>query len=126
METLAIVEATYAEVDARHSAIMLRMWHHAPELAHREILMADFDGGGQPHTFVQAFLAAIRSRQRGSWPNLRAPIGLARAHLPMLEQAFVGALRDVLGRVATAMVVNAWGEMVRAFLRELCRRGCPA
>ena len=124
VETLAIVDATFAEVDARHSAIQLRMWHHCPPHAQREMLMASFPCTDHRGTFVQAFLAAVRAHHRGAWPALRPPAGLTQQHLPMLERAFTGALEDVLGQTAVPMVMNAWTEMVRAFLRELCRNGC--
>jgi len=123
VETLAIVRATFAEVDALHSAIMLRMWHHARPLEQRDMLMADFAIGGRTCSLMQAFLQAVRQRQTGTWPSMRMPMGLSHVHLPMLEQAFMGALGDVLGPLARRMVLNAWGDMVRAFLRELGRQG---
>lgn len=125
VETAAIVNATYADVNSQHSAIMLRMWHHLLPHADRDALFANFGtGSGQSLTLLQAFLAGIRARTRTGWPVLRPPPGLGKAHLPALEHAFGDALSDVLGPLAAPMVVNAWREMLRAFLHEICCREC--
>lgn len=120
-ETIAIVQATFDEVNSRHAEIMLRMWHHLLPYPERNALLADYDGTGQSLTLIQALLAGSKTRSRGTWPRMRPATGVRQEHLPLLERAFRLAMKDVLGRTAAPMVVNAWSELLCAFLVATCR-----
>ena len=65
IETIAIVEATAPDVQAKAAAITFRMWHHMPSEAARRLLFAEFALEGR----VVGLLEAIAVSARRKWPE---------------------------------------------------------
>jgi len=117
LETLSMVGATLDEVRAARSAVMLRMWHHLDAAPDREAMFGIVVGDGQ-QTFVDRFLFAVDRRIGGRWPQVQGWLGLRADQAPVLEDAFRRALADVLGPRSNALLLNAWGLALHAFLAQ--------
>ncbi len=119
IETIAIVEATAPDVQARAAAITFRMWHHLPSEAARHLLFAEFALEGRVVGLLEAIAAAARRTWPATLPRLLTPaekLTLDSIYSSM-EPALMLALTEALGKVATYAVLNAWKQAFR-FLTE--------
>lgn len=117
-ETMATIEATAPDVQAKAAAITFRMWHHLPSEAARHLLFAEFALDGDVIGLLDAVLVAAR-RQSFEGLRLLTPVeapGSASLYSTM-EPALLLALTEALGKMATDAVLNAWKEAFR-FLTE--------
>jgi hypothetical protein len=121
IETIAIVEATAPDVQAKAAAITFRMWHHLPTEEARRLLFAEFILEGE----VIGLLEAIAATGRRPWPlSLPRLVSPADAHgasslRATLEPALMLALTDTLGKLASGAVLNAWRQALRLLTEEL-------
>ena len=121
IETIAIVEATAPDIQARAAAITFRMWHHLPSEAARRLLFAEFALEGR----VVGLLEAIASTARRTWPRIAPRLltpGEAQGSVSLyatMEPALMLALAEALGKLATRAVLNAWKQAFRFLTEQL-------
>lgn len=112
IETIAIVEATAPDVRAKSAAITFWMWHHLPTDRARRLLFTEFVLEGR----VFGLLEAIEITAGRRWPQpLPRPLLVVEpaesaALYAAMEPVLSAALADVLGRLATGAVLNAWRQ----------------
>ena len=119
IETIAIVEATAPDVQAKAAAITFRMWHHMPSEAARRLLFAEFALEGRVVGLLEAIAVAARQKWPDKLPRLLMPTandGSGSIYSTM-EPALMLALTEALGKMATCAVLNAWMQAFR-FLTE--------
>lgn len=119
IETIAIVEATAPDVQAKAAAITFRMWHHMPSEDARHLLFAEFALEGRVVGLLEAIAAAARRTWPATLPRLLAPpekftVGSIYSSM---EPALMLALAEALGKMGTYAVLNAWKQAFR-FLTE--------
>lgn len=119
-QTIAIVKATAPALQEHGVAITTRMYER---LFVNEDVKALFDraaqeSGEQPRRLAAAILAYAQNVDK--LQNLDAPVrrmverhvdtGVKPEHYPLVADALLPAIRDVLGEAATDEVLAAWGE----------------
>ncbi|MEJ2409913.1 MAG: globin domain-containing protein [Novosphingobium sp.] len=120
-QTIAIVKATAPALQAQGVAITTRMYER---LFTNKNVKAMFDqaaqaSGEQPRRLAAAILAYAQNVDK--LQNLDAPVrrmverhvetGVKAEHYPLVAEALLPAIRDVLGEeAATDEVLAAWGE----------------
>lgn len=119
-QTVAIVKATAPALQAHGLAITTRMYER---LFVNDEVKALFDqaaqeSGEQPRRLAAAILAYAQNVDK--LQNLTAPVermvqrhvdtGVKAEHYPLVADALLPAIRDVLGDAATDEVLAAWGE----------------
>lgn len=119
-QTIAIVKATAPALQEHGVAITTRMYER---LFQNEGVKAMFDqaaqeSGEQPRRLAGAILAYAQNVDK--LQNLDAPVrrmverhcdtGVKAEHYPLVAEALLPAIRDVLGDAATDEVLGAWGE----------------
>lgn len=119
-QTIAIVKATAPVLQQHGVAITTRMYER---LFVNEGVRAMFDqaaqsSGEQPRRLAAAILAYAQNVDK--LQNLTAPVarmvarhvevGVKAEHYPIVADALLPAIRDVLGDAATDEVLAAWGE----------------
>jgi hemoglobin-like flavoprotein len=118
-ETIAIIEATAPDLQERRAAIIFRAWHRLETEQARRMLFTEFTLNGHDVGLFDAILATVRA---GRWTG-RTPFSQVPPHRrdpemdATLETAVIGAVQEVL--LASALVVDAWREAFRFFLRQL-------
>jgi nitric oxide dioxygenase len=119
IETIAIVEATTPDVQAKAAAITFRMWHHLPSEAARRLLFAEFLLEGRVVGLLEAIAVAARRKWPESLPRLLLPAenAVPESIYSTMEPALMLALTEALGKMATCAVLNAWKQAFR-FLTE--------
>lgn len=119
IETIAIVEATTPDVQAKAAAITFRMWHHLPSEAARRLLFAEFVLEGRVVGLLEAIAVAARRKWPESLPRLLLPAenAVPESIYSTMEPALMLALTEALGKMATYAVLNAWKQAFR-FLTE--------
>lgn len=119
IETIAIVEATTPDVQAKAAAITFRMWHHLPSEAARRLLFAEFALEGRVVGLLEAIAVAAHRKWPETLPRLLMPAenGGAESIYSTMEPALMLALTEALGKMATYAVLNAWKQAFR-FLTE--------
>ena len=122
LETVAIVEATAPDVHASRAAIVFRTWHYLDSEEARRLLFEEFVLDGRVLGLVEAIAATVH---RGSWAGA-TPRSLIQAlaqertsFQAKVEHALILALNEVLGSLATTLVLNAWRQAYRFFMRQL-------
>ncbi|MBA4044877.1 globin domain-containing protein [Erythrobacter donghaensis] len=119
-EVKTIVNATAPAIQQHGVAITTRMYER---LFVDPSVKAMFDdaaqeSGEQPRRLAAAILAYAQNIEKIE--NLTAPVmrmaarhveaGVKPEHYPMVADALLPAIRDVLGEAATDEVLSAWGE----------------
>lgn len=119
-QTIAIVKATAPVLQEHGVAITTRMYER---LFVNEAVKSMFDqaaqkSGEQPRRLAAAILAYAQNVDR--LQNLDAPVrrmverhvetGVKAEHYPIVAEALLPAIRDVLGDAASDEVLGAWGE----------------
>lgn len=119
-QTIAIVKATAPALQQHGVAITTRMYDR---LFQNEAVKTMFDqaaqdSGEQPRRLAGAILAYAQNVDK--LQNLDAPVrrmverhcdtGVKAEHYPLVAEALLPAIRDVLGEAATDEVLAAWGE----------------
>ncbi|MCT2399847.1 globin domain-containing protein [Novosphingobium mangrovi (ex Huang et al. 2023)] len=119
-QTIAIVKATAPVLQEHGVAITTRMYER---LFVDENVKTMFDqaaqvSGEQPRRLAAAILAYAQNVDK--LQNLTAPVqrmverhvetGVKAEHYPLVAQALLPAIRDVLGEAASDEVLAAWGE----------------
>ncbi|MCJ2188776.1 globin domain-containing protein [Novosphingobium beihaiensis] len=119
-QTIATVKATAPALQAHGVAITTRMYER---LFTNGAVKAMFDqaaqeSGEQPRRLAAAILAYAQNVDK--LQNLDAPVrrmverhcdtGVKAEHYPLVAEALLPAIRDVLGDAATDEVLAAWGE----------------
>lgn len=119
LETIAIVEATAPEVQERRAAIIFRAWHHLETEQSRRLLFEQFSCNGHLLDLLDAIIATVQGRWSCSAPFSQVPLRHEDRALfdATLESALIRALQEVLR--TSALVLNAWREAFRFFLRQL-------
>jgi len=119
IETIAIVEATAPDVQAKAAAITFRMWHHMPSEAARHLLFAEFALEGRVVGLLEAITAATCRRWPATLPRLLTPTEKLSSEsiYSSMEPALMLALGEALGKMGTYAVLNAWKQAFR-FLTE--------
>jgi hemoglobin-like flavoprotein len=119
IETIAIVEATAPDVQAKAAAITFRMWHHMPSEAARHLLFAEFALEGRVVGLLEAIVASVRRKWPETLPRLltAGEIHGSDVIYSSMEPALMLALTEALGKMATLAVLNAWKQAFR-FLTE--------
>ena len=119
IETIAIVEATAPDVQAKAAAITFRMWHHMPSEAARRLLFAEFALEGRVVGLLEAITVAARRKWPETLPRLLMPSEneASGSIYSTMEPALMLALTEALGKMATCAVLNAWKQAFR-FLTE--------
>jgi len=121
IETIAIVEATAPDVQAKAAAITFRMWHHMPSEAARRLLFAEFAHEGRVVGLLEAIAVSARRKWPETMPRLLTPAenqGLNSIYSTM-EPALMLALAEGLGKMATSAVLNAWKQAFRSLTERL-------
>lgn len=119
-QTIAIIKATAPALQEHGVAITTRMYER---LFTNEDVKAMFDqaaqaSGEQPKRLAAAILAYAQNVDK--LQNLSAPVarmvqrhvetGVKPEHYPLVADALLPAIRDVLGEAASDEVLAAWGE----------------
>jgi hemoglobin-like flavoprotein len=119
IETIAIVEATAPDVQAKAAAITFRMWHHLPSEAARHLLFAEFAFEGRIVGLLEAVAIAARRPGPQALPRLLVPAELegSTSLYSTMEPVLILALTEALGKMAPGGVLNAWKQAFR-FLTE--------
>lgn len=119
-KTIAIVKSTGTALQQHGVAITTRMYER---LFQNDEVRAMFDqsaqaSGEQPKRLAAAILGYAQNIDK--LENLSAPVarmvarhvetGVKAEHYPLVAEALLPAIRDVLGEAATDEVLNAWGE----------------
>lgn len=119
-ETIAIVKSTGTALQQHGVAITTRMYER---LFQNEDVRAMFDqaaqeSGEQPKRLAAAILGYAQNIDK--LENLTPAVsrmvarhvetGVKAEHYPIVAEALLPAIRDVLGDAATDEVLNAWGE----------------
>ena len=119
-QSIAIVKATAPALQEHGVAITTRMYER---LFVNEDVKAMFDqaaqeSGEQPRRLAAAILGYAQNVDK--LQNLDAPVrrmverhvetGVKAEHYPIVAEALLPAIRDVLGDAATDEVLAAWGE----------------
>lgn len=119
-QTIATVKATAPALQAHGVAITTRMYER---LFVNDEVKSLFDqdaqeSGDQPRRLAAAILAYAQNVDK--LQNLAAPVermvqrhidtGVKAEHYPLVADALLPAIRDVLGDAATDEVLAAWGE----------------
>ncbi|HKT84531.1 MAG TPA: globin domain-containing protein [Novosphingobium sp.] len=119
-QTIAIVKATAPALQEHGVAITTRMYER---LFLNEEVKAMFDqaaqeSGEQPRRLAAAILGYAQNVDK--LQNLDAPVrrmvqrhvetGVKAEHYPIVAEALLPAIRDVLGDAASDEVLAAWGE----------------
>ncbi|WP_221794502.1 globin domain-containing protein [Aquisediminimonas sediminicola] len=119
-KTIFIVKSTGTALQQHGVAITTRMYER---LFENEEVKAMFDqsaqaSGEQPKRLAGAILGYAQNIDK--LENLSAPVarmvarhvetGVKAEHYPLVAEALLPAIRDVLGDAATDEVLNAWGE----------------
>jgi hemoglobin-like flavoprotein len=119
-QTVAIVKATAPVLQQHGVAITTRMYER---LFVNEEVKGMFDqaaqqSGEQPRRLAAAILAYAQNVDK--LENLTGPVarmvqrhvdtGVKAEHYPLVAEALLPAIRDVLGDAATDEVLAAWGE----------------
>ena len=121
IETIAIVEATTPDVQAKAAAITFRMWHHMPSEAARRLLFAEFALDGHVVGLLEAIAVTARRKWPETLPRLLTPAeneGSDSIYSTM-EPALMLALTEALGKMATIAVLNAWKQAFRSLTERL-------
>ena len=121
IETIAIVEATTPDVQAKAAAITFRMWHHMPSEAARRLLFAEFALEGRVVGLLEAIAVSARRKWPETLPRLLTPAeneGSDSIYSTM-EPALMLALTEALGKMATIAVLNAWKQAFRSLTERL-------
>ena len=121
IETIAIVEATAPDVQAKAAAITFRMWHHMPSEAARRLLFAEFALDGHVVGLLEAIAVTARRKWPETLPRLLTPAeneGSDSIYSTM-EPALMLALTEALGKMATSTVLNAWKQAFRSLTERL-------
>lgn len=121
IETIAIVEATTPDVQAKAAAITFRMWHHMPSEAARRLLFAEFALEGRVVGLLEAIAVSARRKWPETLPRLLTPAeneGSDSIYSTM-EPALMLALTEALGKMATIAVLNAWKQAFRSLTEGL-------
>ena len=120
LETIAIVEATAPDVQERRAAIIFHAWHNLETEQARRLLFEEFTLDGHVVGLLDAIVATVR---RGRWPGVvpLSLIPLRRQDREVFDETLEGALLMALREVlqASTMVMNAWREAFRFFMRQL-------
>lgn len=121
IETIAIVEATAPDVQAKAAAITFRMWHHMPSEAARRLLFAEFALEGRVVGLLEAIAVSARRKWPETLPRLLTPSENERANsiYSTMEPALMLALTEALGKMATSAVLNAWKQAFRSLTERL-------
>jgi hemoglobin-like flavoprotein len=121
IETIAIVEATAPDVQAKAAAITFRMWHHMPSEAARRLLFAEFTLEGRVVGLLEAIAVSTRRKWPETQPRLLTPSENERANsiYSTMEPALMLALTEALGKMATSAVLNAWKQAFRSLTERL-------
>jgi hemoglobin-like flavoprotein len=119
-QTVAIVKATAPVLQEHGVAITTRMYERLfVNEAVRDLFdQAAQESGEQPRRLAAAILAYAQNVDK--LQNLDAPVrrmvarhvetGVKAEHYPLVAEALLPAIRDVLGDAATDEVLAAWGE----------------
>jgi len=121
IETIAIVEATAPDVQAKAAAIIFRMWHHLPSEAARRLLFAEFAIEGRVVGLLEAITVSARRKWPEPLPRLLMPAeneGTDSIYSTM-EPALMLALTEALGKMGTSVVLNAWKQAFRSLTEGL-------
>lgn len=120
LETIAIIEATAPDVQERRAAITFSAWHHLETEQARRLLFEEFKLDGHVVGLLDAIVATVR---QGRWSGI-TPLSLIplrrqdrESFDDTLESALIHALQQVLH--ASNLVLNAWREAFRFFMRQL-------
>ena len=115
IETIAIVEATAPDVQAKAAAITFRMWHHMPSEAARRLLFAEFALEGRVVGLLEAIMVTSGRNWPQTVPRLLTPTEAQGSNslYATMEPALMLALTDTLGKMATNAVLNAWKQAFR-------------
>ena len=121
IETIAIVEATAPDVQAKAAAITFRMWHHMPTEAARHLLFAEFALEGRVVGLLDAIAIASRRKWPAMAPRLLTPIEKLSPETiySSMEPALMLALAEALGKMGTYAVLNAWKQAFRSLTEGL-------
>jgi hemoglobin-like flavoprotein len=121
IETIAIVEATAPDVQAKAAAITFHMWHHLPNEPAKRLLFAEFALEGRVVGLLEAIAMTARRRWPQAAPRLLMP-GEAQGSVSLyatLEPALMVALTVALGTLATHPVLNAWKQAFHFLTEQL-------
>ena len=120
-ETIAIIEATAPQIQAKAAAITFRMWHHLPSETARRLLFAEFALDRRVVGLLDA-IAIGASRRRPEMllrALIRAEVQGAQSFYSSLEPALMLALSEALGKIAPVAVLNAWKQAFRSLTERL-------
>jgi hemoglobin-like flavoprotein len=119
-QTIAIVKSTAPALQEHGVAITTRMYERLFENADVKAMFdrAAQESGEQPRRLAAAILAYAQNVDK--LQNLTAPVhrmvkrhvetGVKAEHYPIVAEALLPAIRDVLGDAANDEVLAAWGE----------------
>lgn len=121
IETIAIVEATAPDIQAKVAAITFRMWHHLPSEAARRLLFAEFALDGRVVGLLEAIAVSAGRKWPETQPRLLTPAEKngSDSIYSTMEPALMLALTEALGKMATCAVLNAWKQAFRSLTEEL-------
>jgi hemoglobin-like flavoprotein len=121
IETIAIVEATAPDVQAKAAAITFRMWHHMPSEAARTLLFAEFALEGRVIGLLEAIAISARRRRPETQPRLltKPENSGPGAIYSTMEPVLMLALAEALGKMGTLAVLNAWKQAFRSLTEGL-------
>ena len=111
-ESRAIVRATAPAILASKAAIRFRLWHVVQDESARRGLFEEFVSGKETLGLIEALVECGEQNHSYDPPRLARRLDAQeRARLlHALKPALRGALKGVLGAVATEAVLNAWDE----------------
>lgn len=128
-DTIAVVKATVPVLKDHGLAVTERLYHHLfknPDI--KALFNASHHGAGgtQPTALAQAVLAYARNIDNlgaltGAVERIaqkHVGLNILPEHYPVVEEALLNALRDVLGDAATPQILDAWQEAYR-FLADI-------
>lgn len=119
-QTVAIVKATAPVLQEHGVAITTRMYERLFQNAEVKEMFdqAAQESGEQPRRLAAAILAYAQNVDK--LQNLTGPVermvqrhvetGVKAEHYPLVAEALLPAIRDVVGDAATDEVLAAWGE----------------
>lgn len=121
IETIAIIEATAPDIQAKAAAITFRMWHHMPSEAARHLLLAEFALEGRVVGLLEAIAFSVRREWPQKLPRLLTPSKKegSKVIYSTMEPALMLALTEALGKMATRTVLNAWKQAFRLLTEGL-------
>ncbi|OYV40841.1 MAG: nitric oxide dioxygenase, partial [Rhodospirillales bacterium 20-64-7] len=120
-KTISLIKATVPALEEHGLTITRRMYERMfQNEAIRDLFNQSHHGetGSQPRALAGAVLAYARNIDNlgvmgGAVERIaqkHVALNILPEHYPFVADALLGAIKDVLGAVATAEIVAAWGE----------------